>query len=1032
MNGGGDNSSFCAKCGTQLSARALLGLCPRCLAASIVEENDDADLADRESASAAPLIKRVGQYELLEMLGRGGMGTVYRARHVALNRTVALKLLSQGQEAGHEGVSRFLAEARAAAQLDHPNIISIFDVGEDDGNFYIAMELIEGGSLGPNLPGLSATSSGRAKPSQTEIAGLVAKIARAVHHAHQRGILHRDLKPGNILMTTSGEPIVADFGIARLTGETARLTQTGRLLGSPAYMAPEAAAGNHPEATTASDTYGLGAILYELLTGHPPFDGGTPLEVLKKVTEEEPLPLMASRSGIDHDLEIICLKCLNKEPAGRYISAKDLAEDLERWGRHEPIRARATSPTEKLVKWIRRKPVTAGLLLALALTLLGGLAAVLVEWRKALKSDLTAQRNLYAEDMSHAFRALQDNNSGRVQELLRLHDGSKGPDLRDWEWDYLSGQCTSMELSTVAQMPGRVFDLAFSQDASRFAAVASDGMVALFDARTKAKLFEGHHAQPTVSVAFAKDASFMITASLEWGLKKWAIPSGASELLSSPVGNLFQVRSSPDENIFALAGQYGVALTSLENKGQPARISDRQMRRLAWRADGKLLAGGAHQGTLHLWDIESRRQVAEWQAHRPISPVSATVAGLDISADGRWLVSSGADEKMFRWDLQAENARTELTNFSGSIQALAFSPDGKFLAGGGSDQRIQVWDTKTWEVLWAAAGHRSEISSLAWFPDGERILSGGVDGSIKIWSKQNSKVDRERVIFPVPPDTLWGSPDNSTVFTKDPRGLWDSVSLTKLPLHSGPPGMGVTMPAGKGELVTAVNEGKLFLWQADTGRIIDTLQCSRNIFWLGLSKDCSRLAGLCQATNGMFVEAWDLKNRKKLLLAPAGQGFPPVLAWSNDGRSLAAGLLNGMVRLWDVPSARELANFHAHNDVLLGGCFSTTGHLFATSGMDGIVKIWEIPGLKLHLPPFKVSKSSVMALAFSENDRRLATGDGDGTVRIWDAETGQETGVLPPHQGYIRIIGFLPDQTLMSVSPDQISLWPIKRRVSSK
>jgi serine/threonine protein kinase/tetratricopeptide (TPR) repeat protein len=365
-------SNTCPKCGAEIFADAAEGLCTACLLETglglfteSVPKMDDPARADEAvrvtgTRNGAPYKtntpKSLGDYELLEEIGRGSQGNVYRARQKSLNRTVALKVIRSGRWTTQAHLKRFRLEAETAASLDNSNIVPIYEVGEHDGCCYFSMRLVEGGPL-------DEISKREPMPIR-RAAELIARLARAVHYAHQRGILHRDIKPGNILIDVKGEPHLTDFGLARLVEAESTVTRTLDTLGTPSYMAPEQALGNS-QLTSATDVYGLGAVLYHLLTGHPPFAGGTTYDTIRLLLETEPRQPRLWNPKIDRDLATICLKCLEKDPQRRYSSALALAEDLERWLRHEPVRARRTGMFGRGRKWVRRNPTFALLILSL-------------------------------------------------------------------------------------------------------------------------------------------------------------------------------------------------------------------------------------------------------------------------------------------------------------------------------------------------------------------------------------------------------------------------------------------------------------------------------------------------------------------------------------------------------------------------------------------------------------------------------------------------------------------------------------------
>src|SRR2546428_786084 len=395
----------CAQCGATVFADAPQGVCSACLfrtgLASFDNENDEAF-----EPTIARMLKDFGDYELLEEIGRGGQGVVYRTRQKSLNRIVALKVIGLSHWATEAHVKRFRLEAEAAASLEHPCIVPIYEVGERGGACYFSMGLVEGGQL-------DAVAKREPIPIR-HAAELIAKLARTVHYAHEHGILHRDIKPGNILLDAKGEPHLTDFGLARLVETESTVTGTMEVLGTPSYMAPEQAVGNNARVASATDIYGLGAVLYQLLTGHPPFAGGTTYETVRLVLDTEPRQPRLLNPKIDRDLNTICLKCLEKDPKRRYASALALAEDLDRWLKHEPIRARRTGIFTRGKKWLRRNPSIA--VMAAKASRLGGATG-----RDDLENRIRAFGSFecVAAGEKHRSAAVQQSEQGTRERLFR-------------------------------------------------------------------------------------------------------------------------------------------------------------------------------------------------------------------------------------------------------------------------------------------------------------------------------------------------------------------------------------------------------------------------------------------------------------------------------------------------------------------------------------------------------------------------------------------------------------------------------------
>jgi hypothetical protein len=392
-------------------------------------------------ADTVPGYDNLPGYEILGELGRGGMGVVYRARQVGLNRVVALKMILHGPHAGADDLARFRTEAEAIARLRHPNIVTVYEIGEHQGKPFFSQEFCSGGSLDRQLAGT---------PIKPEFAArLVRTLAEAMHAAHQANVIHRDLKPANVLLGADGSPRITDFGLARKLDQAGQ-TLTGAVMGTPSYMAPAQAEGKKQVGPLA-DVYALGAILYECLVGRPPFKAATPLDTILQVVSEEPVAPRQLNAGVPLDLETICLKCLCKEPQRRYSSAQALADDLKRWQRHEPISARAVGSLERGVRWTRRNPVVAGLIAALAFVLVGGFAVGFWQWLRAERQrivatqerdlararETTARRYLYGAQMNLTLRAWQDAQITRAIDLLGAQVPEEGQeDLRGPEWYY--------------------------------------------------------------------------------------------------------------------------------------------------------------------------------------------------------------------------------------------------------------------------------------------------------------------------------------------------------------------------------------------------------------------------------------------------------------------------------------------------------------------------------------------------------------------------------------------------------------------
>ena len=551
----------CPNCDAVVPARVLDGLCPRCLLARMLPGTLTATAA---AAPAPAPLGRFGDYELLAVIARGGMGVVYRARQRSLGRIVALKLIRAGEFASPDESRRFQLEAAATAQFDHPHIVAIYEVGEHGGQQFFSMQFMDGGVL------KACREDGELRMDAPAAARLVAKVAHAVHYAHQHGILHRDLKPGNILLDRAGEPHVSDFGLAKRADSSFDLTLSGAILGTPSYLSPEQAAGQSKRITIAADVYGLGSILYELLTGHPPFAAATPLATLRQVMEDPPKRPSRLRARVDRDLETICLKCLEKDPAHRYAAAGALAEDLERWLRHEPIRARPAPVWEYVLKWARRKPALAALLILAAVAPALIIAVLLLsqarlhqaqarateERNKARQLAEQTRCNLYAADMFSVHLALQSTQRILAPRTLAQYlPQPDQPEVRGFEWRWLWQQARGDARVVLPAHSNDVTTVAFAPNGRWLASAGHDGWVRVFDLSARKfvaalrayelepdPLSRGHDFFRAVhAVSFSPDSQFLACCAAP-GTRIWrldALSARPAELKLAGRGGLF-------------------------------------------------------------------------------------------------------------------------------------------------------------------------------------------------------------------------------------------------------------------------------------------------------------------------------------------------------------------------------------------------------------------------------------------------------------------------------------------------------------
>jgi serine/threonine protein kinase/WD40 repeat protein len=988
----------------------------------------------------APTSPRHGQpaipgYEIIGELGRGGMGVVYRARQTSLKRLVALKMVLREDIASPDGIARFRAEAEALGQLQHPNIVQVYDVGEIGGHPYFALELVPGGSLHARLEAGPALSP-------REAAELIRTVARAVHFAHEQGFVYRDLKPGNILLGPGGEPKVTDFGLVKrwgdsaLTAETAIRTASGEVLGTPGYMAPEQASGDAREFGPGIDIYALGAILYELLTGSTPFVGQSLYELLDQIAHSTPLAPGRLRS-VPRDLDTICLKCLEKSPDRRYLTADHLADDLERFLEGKPILARPVTLPVWFARWCRRNPYLAGTSIT---AFLGLLTAAIVSVVFAIQSERS--RNDIKASRDKLEVALATSEEHRKESVRRLAENCLDRGL---------ALCDQGEVAQGMWWLVRAWE--YAGEFPELAAVVEANLSAWSGVSCILERTIEHPGLVTAS-AISPDGRLLATALKgERGIRAWSLATGEPLPLDFPDGEqeVASLAFHPSEPILAAGGKdRRLRIWRVRNEAQllgslsGVEVADRLQfsgdgRWLGAKAGNRLIVHDAADGfrpgarvdpSLDCQDFAFlpgksevvmtdfvRKQLHFWdfvvgKPGRPSLDTPDNPLNVSASPDGGYFAVSGVGGLPVVYAAGSRVPRPALPGPPVHIQHMEFDPRSTLLLMAKQNGSATLWNVREDRPHGSPMVHAGVVSMARFTPAGRRVVTSGADRCTRVWRlptdpavKTLPYTDLEKVIFSAI------SPNGQRVV---------ALSQKMVPVFSP-----------EGQAIDVLVRDEATLWDVAAGKVIGSpLQLSATKARFDAS---GRRVLFCGKQN--HAHLWNLATGELNRIEPASVGSVVLDGvFSPDGNRVFLGTAGGTIHVWDLAGGKFVGSPMQHGEPVARLLLNAEGtRLFASGGPaltegKGATTLWNAAtGERVAvLDPNTVLR----AAAFSPDGRWLAASGKHGAVRIWDAATGTDTGTLLGHSADVKDLAFHPEGNLLASASDDgtVRLWRFDRR----